>query len=341
MTGPADRAAAAESAVRRRHLCRLWGLPRTALGRSGWPPDLGQRAHLHWNYWWQAHLLDCLVDAQLRDPRPDRLVLIDRFVSTVRLRNHGRWTNEFYDDISWLGLALQRVRAVGGRDDDAAIRVILNRLREGFTAEGGGGIWWKQGDRFKNAPANGPAAVLHARAGDRERAAELWRWMSRHLVDPASGIVWDGLRVDTGETVKLVYTYCQGVYLGACLELSEVDAAVRTVAAVAEWCVEDGVLRGQSGGDGGLFAGILARYLALAAAVLPGDAAETARDLVVTSARACWDGASAAPGGPLFGSDWSRPAPSVDEVRADPARDLSVQVGAWMLLEAAATCEVP
>ena len=25
-----------------------------------------------WHYWWQAHLLDCLVDAQVRDPQPDR-----------------------------------------------------------------------------------------------------------------------------------------------------------------------------------------------------------------------------------------------------------------------------
>ena len=30
------------------------------------------RLFLGWNYWWQAHLLDCLTDAQLRDPRPDR-----------------------------------------------------------------------------------------------------------------------------------------------------------------------------------------------------------------------------------------------------------------------------
>ena len=27
------------------------------------------RVFLGWNYWWQAHLLDCLVDAQLRNPQ--------------------------------------------------------------------------------------------------------------------------------------------------------------------------------------------------------------------------------------------------------------------------------
>jgi predicted alpha-1,6-mannanase (GH76 family) len=87
------------------------------------------------------------------------------------------------------------------------------------------------------------------------------------------------------------------------------------------------VLVGQGGGDGGLFAGILARYLALAARRLPpSPESDVARELVLTSARACWDNAA---DGPVFTSDWSSPDAS--------SRDLSVQVGAWLLLEAAAT----
>ncbi|WP_420807910.1 glycoside hydrolase family 76 protein [Amycolatopsis antarctica] len=330
------RADAAETAVRQRHLRRVWLLPGTVLGRSTWPADLGGRLHRHWNYWWQAHLLDCLVDAQLRDPRPERLVRIDRFVRSVRLRNRGGWTNDYYDDIAWLGLALQRVRSAGGRPVDEPIRVILARLREGWTPDAGGGIWWRRGDAFKNAPANGPAAIMHARAGERERAAELFRWMSETLVDPDTGLVLDGLRTDTGELVRAIYTYCQGVYLGTCLELSETGAAERTVRAVAGHCAPGGVLRGQGGGDGGLFAGILARYLAQAALTLSGPAASAARELVLTSARACWSTSLRGPGGPVFGADWSRPAPSLAVVDSDPARGLSVQVGSWMLLEAAA-----
>jgi predicted alpha-1,6-mannanase (GH76 family) len=334
----AERAAAAEHAVRRRHLRRVWGLPGTVLGRSGWPPTLEQRLFWHWNYWWQAQLLDCLVDAQLRDPDPGRGESIERFARSVRLRNLGSWVNDYYDDIAWLGLALQRASVVTGRPHDAALRAILERLHEGWTPEGGGGIRWRRGDRFKNAPANGPAAILHARAGERRRARELLDWMESRLVDPESGLVRDGIRLDTGEIVEHIYTYCQGVFLGACLELSEVDAAARTIRAVAAHCAPGGVLRGQGGGDGGLFGGILARYLALAARTLPaGAAAHTARSLVLTSAAACWDGASTAEGGPLFGPEWTQPAPSAADLRGHPARDLSVQVGAWMLLEAAAT----
>ncbi|TVT61756.1 fructose-bisphosphate aldolase [Amycolatopsis rhizosphaerae] len=322
-------AAAAERAIVTRHLSRLWGLPGTVLARSGWPPTPGERLHWHWNYWWQAHVLDCLIDAQLRAPSPARAATIDRYVGTLRLRNFGTWANDYYDDMAWLGLALQRT----GRD----VTTFLARMRSGWTADGGGGIWWRRNDRFKNTPTNGPAAILHARAGDLGRARELYEWLERTLVDPATGLVWDGLHVDDQRLAKEIYTYCQGVFLGTCLELSELDAAARTVRAVADHCAPGGVLRGQGGGDGGLFAGILARYLALAARRLPGAESGLARELVLTSARACWDGAREAPSGPLFHHEWAEPAPVAPT--GHPCRDLSVQTGAWLLLEAAATLE--
>src|SRR5690348_1016234 len=144
------RAAAAERAVRGRYLRRVWGVPGTVLGRSGWPPTVGQRLHWHWNYWWQAHLLDSLVDAQLRDPQPERAKVIGRFVKSVHVRNFGKWINDYYDDIAWLGLALQRVRALDLSDVDRSIADIDARLHEGWTDDAGGGIWWRRGDTFKN-----------------------------------------------------------------------------------------------------------------------------------------------------------------------------------------------
>src|SRR5436305_6495842 len=117
--------------------------------------------------------------------------------------------------------------------------------------------------------------------------------MSRTLVDPATGLVWDGIRADTGELVKRIFTYCQGVYLGACLELSKMDLAARTVRAVAEHCAPGGVIRGQGGGDGGLFAAILARYLALAAKRLSGPEAGSPRCPAVKSAAPCGPAAAA------------------------------------------------
>ena len=68
----ANRATSSEAAVTQRHLKRLWGLPGTQLGVVAWPAVRRDRLFGTWHYWWQAHLLDCLVDAQLRDPQPKR-----------------------------------------------------------------------------------------------------------------------------------------------------------------------------------------------------------------------------------------------------------------------------
>ncbi len=45
-----------------------------------------------------------------------------------------------------------------------------------------------------------------------------------------------------------------------------------------------------------------------------------------------------APGGPLFGPEWTKPAVLPGRT-VRPERDLSVQTGAWMLMEAAASLE--
>lgn len=393
---PADRWAAratlAEQAVRARHLRPLWLMPGTLLGVCGWPASPAQRVFGSWNYWWQAHVLDCLVDAYVRAPDQRRRGRVARFVNGVRRRNGRGWLNDYYDDMAWLALALQRAEQCVGVRRPGAVGTLAEALRGGWSADGGGGIWWREKEKydedFKNVPTNGPAAILFARLRDR-RAKDVARWIERHLVDPGTGVVWDGLHVSHNGGVREIetqrYTYCQGVYLGACVELAAwgdggdgesavwAERAVRTVEAVASHLTvlpthegsdtrsEAGtgaatglVLRGQRGHDGGLFAGILARYLAQAALTLPeiggvgsgsgaaqqsgpeyADAADRAAELVFASADAAWRHRAPGPGGPAFGPDWSRAA-MPPRHRDVPERDLSVQVGAWMLLEAAA-----
>ncbi|HEX9335716.1 MAG TPA: glycoside hydrolase, partial [Pseudonocardiaceae bacterium] len=85
----AARAGVAERAVYARHLRRLWALPGTMLGVVGWPPSGNQRMFGHWHYWWQAHVLDCLIDAQLRSPSDKRKAAIERLVNGIHRRNVG------------------------------------------------------------------------------------------------------------------------------------------------------------------------------------------------------------------------------------------------------------
>lgn len=344
----ADRAAVAERVITRRYLRRLAGLvPGTRIGRVRWPRPILERPW-PWHYWWQAQLLDCLVDAQLREPSPARASAVAALARTVWWRNLGSWTNSYYDDIAWLGLAVHRAGPLARRSTRPALAAITAQLADGWTAHGGGGIWWRRGDDFKNAPANGPAAILLARTGNVPLAAAITDWMAETLVDPDSGLVRDGVRVDENgvrEVVPVIYTYCQGVYLGACVELAQreghqrwFDRAGTVLDAVSSRLAgPDGVIPGyDDGGDGGLFNGILARYLAVAARERP-ELAPIAARVVLAGADAAWRARTEVSGGPVFAQDWRRPA--VGSQRRAAERDLSVQLSAWMLFEAAAVVQ--
>ena len=199
----------------------------------------------------------------------------------------------------------------------------------GWTPAGGGGIWWRRGDNFKNAPANGPAAILAARTGDLEFAARITDWIAATLIDPQTGLVRDGVRLNPDGTIRnleaTTYTYCQGVYLGACVELAERDGhprwahrAARVLSAVATIAGPDKVIPGfDDGGDGGLFNGILARYLADTAVRRP-ELTALAAPLVLASADAAWQGRAELDdtdldhptgGGPVFAPGRSRSSP--------------------------------
>ncbi|MGH3563968.1 MAG: glycoside hydrolase family 76 protein, partial [Mycobacterium sp.] len=142
----ANRAASAEAAVVGRHLKRLWRLPGTQLGVVAWPPTRRDRWFGGWHYWWQAHLLDCLVDAQLRDPRPERVTRIKRQIRSHRLRNVGSWVNNYYDDMAWLALAIERADRVTGTQHRRALAKLSHQLVSSWVPEDGGGIPWRKQD---------------------------------------------------------------------------------------------------------------------------------------------------------------------------------------------------
>lgn len=360
----ANRAASAEAAITARHVRRLWQLPATQLGVVAWPSTRRDRWFGCWHYWWQAHLLDCLIDAQVRDPHPRRRKRIGAQLRSHRLRNIGRWTNDYYDDMAWLALAIERGDRLLGIERDAALGVLTGQFLRAWMPEFGGGIPWRKHERFFNAPANGPAGIVLARVDELRQAQMMADWIDDTLIDPETHLVFDGIK--KGSLVRAQYTYCQGVVLGLETELAARTAAERhasrvhrLVAAVAEHMAPDGVLKGTGGGDGGLFGGITARYLALVATDLPGTtpddetARDTARKLVLASAQSAWDYRQIVDGLPLFGADWDRTAQLPAGAGAGakfvqgavssstiPERDLSVQLSGWMLMEAAHTVAV-
>lgn len=357
-TSPRDaRAAAAETSVRGRHLRRLWAWPPARLGVITAPAPTRHRLFVDYNFWWQAHLLDCLVDAQLRQPDVDRRRLIAHLPRGLFVRNRFSVINEYFDDIAWLGLALGRARdeagvRLGWRDAQIA-KVLFDRW---YDDAAGGGIPWRVGDEFRNVPANGSMAILMARFGRRRRALAAVEWMYERLFDPDTGMFADGIR--PGGVDGRLFTYNQGLVLGALLELVAAghepsrERLHALVATIERHCAVEGVLNGCGGGDGGLFAAITARYLTQVALRLPGVGAAdeaaraTAARLVQVSADAAWRHRAERDGEVWFGPDWRFPAviPGSEGVAANagdrssvpPERDLSVQLGGWMILELAA-----
>jgi predicted alpha-1,6-mannanase (GH76 family) len=359
--GRADEAAAAVVAQFGR---RLLGLPGTHLGAVRSPLRTPFYLGRPWHYWWQAHYIDCLVDAGRRELERGRHfdggcgssagALAARVLGTIRLRNRLRLANAYYDDMAWLALAAQRLDALAARAGKPrrrtgrAAAALTPRLESAHTQDLGGGLFWSTRRDFKNTPATAPAALYFARTGQRQRARQLLDWLDSHLYDAGRRLYQDGIRIAAGRQVAVtdIYTYNQGPVLGALLELGtpadlrRAADLVRGVAAGLTAGTGRPVLRTHGGGDGGLFTGILARYLALAAAAdgLPAEVRRLAADLVAGTAGAFWAGRAfrRLPGGEalVFSAD-----PAVAAAEAYPpgtAVELSTQLQAWMTLEAAA-----
>ncbi|GAB4589653.1 glycoside hydrolase family 76 protein [Nocardia sp. IFM 10818] len=359
----AERADLAESAIVSRHLRSLWGIPGTSLGVVGWPPTKRDRTFASWHYWWQAHLIDCAVDAANRHPTPARQRRIPAIAKGMRIRNMRGWTNNYYDDMAWLAISLERAERTQGIEEVRRALAILDKeLFDGFDPRFGA-VPWRKGSDFFNAPANGPVGIAMARLGRYARAQEISDFIDNTLRDKESGLIFDGIHLPSGELETPVYSYCQGVVLGLETELAvhtgdprHVERALRLLSAVEERLVAGGVVVGGGGGDGGLFNGILIRYLALTAVMLPGEEPEhgtarrSAAAIVRNSAKAAWENRLDVEGEPLFGHDWRQPAQlpgikgaghstpggSVKSSR-NPERDLSVQLSGWKLMEAAHT----
>src|ERR1700757_4366006 len=207
----ANRAASAETAITARHLAHPYHMPATQLGIVAWPPAAQRQRFSPWHFWWQAHLLDCLIDAQLRDPQPQRQKRIAAQVRGHLVRNHLRWTNDYYDDMAWIALALERADRLVDLKRQRALRTLTKQFTDSFLPELGA-VPWRKRDNFYNAPANGPAGIFLVRVGELHQAQQMADWLDETLIDPETHLVFDGVR--DGAVEKRFYTYCQGVVLG-------------------------------------------------------------------------------------------------------------------------------
>ncbi|MGG6311004.1 glycoside hydrolase family 76 protein [Paenibacillus macerans] len=313
-----------------------------------WYPRTANRAGDNFYYWWQAHVLDVLVDAYERTGDPALPERIGRFCRSLESYNSGTFTHNYYDDMEWTALAL--LRAYQGTGEPWYKEKTLELWEDIQTAWNGyfdGGMAWKKDQLdYKNTPANAPAAILAARLyrlfgreADLAWAKRIYDWNRSRLVDPATGFVWDGInRLGDGQIDKdWKFTYCQGVFIGAGVELHRctgdpgyLKEAQRTAAACFDALCEPGtgLLPDEGIDDTGLFKGILIRYLVELLRADPD--CPRVREIIMANAERLWSSGLLRPPG-LCGPSWQEP-PRL------PVQ-LSVQLSGLMLLEAAAVLE--
>ena len=245
------------------------------------------------NYWPQAHALDVLVDAFLRTKDPFYLNIMNEWLVGVRRANGNRWTNNFIDDMEWIGLAAFRAyKATGdvafltscrevwdGTTDNMDDNNGAFGIKKAWTSAGGGGLFWESRNNrhSKNACSNAPAAILAAflykEFGDNEDlewAKRIYSWQKQHLFNATTGVVYDNLNTNTNVTQRdWIFTYNQGTFLGAALELYKITGEtsyINDAVKAADYTIgalinsTDNILKSEGDRDGGLFKGIFIRY---------------------------------------------------------------------------------
>lgn len=134
----------------------------------------------------------------------------------VQSRGGGR---KYYDDNEWLGLEfLNAYHTLGDTRYLEDAKTMFEFAFSGWSADMGGGIYWREDDpTTKNTCSNGPAALLALRlfqdTGEQryvDHALAILDWLKR--LRAPEGYYWDALASD-GTLDKRVYTYNTGTVL--------------------------------------------------------------------------------------------------------------------------------
>ncbi|MCJ8209028.1 hypothetical protein MUY27_04860 [Mucilaginibacter sp. RS28] len=302
----------------------------------------------NYNYWPQAHTLDVFTDAFLRTKNDIYKQRMKSLLNGTYKTNGNKYENEYYDDMEWLALAsLRAYDATKDADYLSAAKILWTDIKTGKNANQGGGIAWRKSQpTYKNTPANAPAIIFAARlyqleknSADLDLAKELYIWLKGKLLD-GSGIIWDGINSKGDSQIdKNKFTYNQGVFIGAALELynatgdgTYLNDAIKTADATTKDLdiAPGGLLKNEGQGDGGLFKGILVRYLTLL--TLKNDVPQANRDAYANflkfNAQTLFAKGIGRPDF-MVSPDW-KSAPS-------GSTDLTTQISGVTTLEAAAT----
>jgi len=141
----------------------------------------------------------------------------------------GNFTSRAIDDSEWWALTWVEAYDLTGNPKYLDMAVTIANYVYGYwdTSTCGGGVWWNAERTYKNAVTNGLwirlTAELHNRMpGDTQwlaRSSSAWAWFQGSGMINANGLVNDGLTDACTNNGQNVWTYNQGMAIGAGLEL--------------------------------------------------------------------------------------------------------------------------
>ena len=317
------------------------------------------------NYWPQAHALDVMVDAYLRSGNQSYVNYFNNWLTGVRSANGNRWTNSYYDDMEWIGLAtLRAYQATKNEDFKKACMDVWNGdatgkngslgIKSGWNAQGGGGIAWEYSQQWsKNACSNGPAALLAAHlyqefgnSDDLDWAKKIYEWQKDHLFNLVDGSVADNLDARSmSVNWSMIFTYNQGTFMGAALELYKITGErsyLNDAGKAADYTIStlinsaDQLLKSEGSGDGALFKGIFVRNFAQLIMLDDLNAGTRKRyvNFLKHNGELLWQGGTGKNYGYMIGPYWKTPPGTNSQGKTQTG--LNEQLSGCMLLEALA-----
>ena len=318
-------------------------------GYFNFDPDKADGPDRDWSYWPEAHAMDVIVDGFIRTGgSPSYKSYYEKWYEGVKLKSGGSYYNTFYDDMEWICLTMIRLYETSRESKYLqTARDLWNDIKTGWNEQGGGGVaWTKDRPWSKNACSNGPAGLIAMRLygiqkneADLVWAKKIFEWEYDHLYDPATGKVFDNLNAQTGAIQDWLFTYNQGTFLGLAHELWKVtnermylNIAVKSASFTLTGLSENGVLKSEGTGDGGLFKGVFVRYFVklIQDEGLTQSESKRFASFLDNCANSLWTKGIISTDDPLFGPDWSR---------NDGNKDLGTHVSGAALLEAKALLE--
>ena len=316
--------------------------------------DALQRWHSRWTGqwrttgWWNAaNALTTVISYTQHTGDRRHTAVIGRTFRAAG-RRHRDFTVRYFDDNGWWGLAWIAAFDLTGENRylDAA-RVIFANMVTGWDDTCGGGVWWNEDRKYKNAITNelflSLAAQLHLRSPGTDGSYLEWalrefEWFRASGMIGPSGLVNDGLTTDCRNNGKPTWTYNQGVILGGLAALHEIsgdraylalgdsiaDAALRELTSPPEASppgilIEPGeseMARARRHGDGSQFKGIFVRNLY---DFYLGSRRPAYREFMLRNARSIWENSRNTDN--QFGLCWTGPFDIADASRQSSALD--------------------